>query len=1273
MKKTVIIWLFVMIFLTVCALTACNSLEGILGSLGGGGNTNDTPSDDEQNSDSDVNDDNNEDKTPTEPDDPEEPDTPSNPDIDEPIIHTCSFGDWIIIPSTCITKGSKTRSCECGEVETEELEIDPAAHKYEDTYSYNNTYHFYVCEYCDVPQENIAHTIVDGACSYCDYIVLEYIEGLVFTLDEETDTYSVTNYTGTSTKVIIPYIYEGKLVTSIDDYAFDYCHNLTTVTFEENSQLTSIGAFAFRYCDNLTTVTFEENSQLTSIGYRAFEYCDNLTTVNYLGTLEQWLNISFNWGSYPCFNGVQLYIDGTLLTELVIPDTITEIKDYAFNGCTSITSVTIPASVTSIGEGAFCACSNLTTVTFEENSQLTSIGYSAFYGCSKLNSITIPASVTSIGEDAFYNCDNLTSITIPASVTSIGYRAFYDCSNLTTVTFEENSQLTSIGDWAFRDCYKLNSITIPASVTSIGDYAFYRCTNLTSITIPAGVTSIGDYAFYGCYKLVEVYNLSSLDITIGSSGYGYVGCYALDIYTSLDTPSKLSTDENGYMIYTNGEDKILVGYTGTGKELTLPGGITQIYKYAFYDNNNITSVTIPTSVTSIGYEAFYKCSKLNSITIPAGVTSIDSYAFEGCYNLVEVYNLSSLNITAGSTGYGYVGCYALDIYTSLDTPSKLSTDENGYIIYPDGVDKILVGYTGTDTELTLPGGIAEINKYAFCDNDNITSVTIPTSVTSIGNYAFNDCDNLTSITIPAGVTNIGYYTFSGCSNLTTVTFEENSQLTSIGEDAFYYCSNLTIVTFEENSQLTSIGSNAFAYCSKLNSITIPASVTSIGVGAFEYCNNLITVNYLGTLEQWLNISFGYYGANPCFNGAQLYIDGTLLTEVVIPDTITEIKDYAFYGCTSITSVTIPASVTSIGSCAFYDCYKLTSITIPASVTSIGSSAFYGCYELVEVYNLSSLDITVGSSGYGYVGYYAKNVYTATEGYSKLSTDENGYIIYPDGEDKILVGYTGTGKELTLPSGITEIYKYAFYDNDNITSVTIPTSVTSIGYDAFYKCSNLTTVTFEENSQLTSIGYEAFYGCDNLTSITIPASVTSIGYYAFEYCYKLVEVYNLSSLNITKGSTSYGYVGDYALDVYTSLDTPSKLSTDENGYIIYTDGEDKILVGYTGTDTELTLPDGIIEINKYAFYKNDNITSITIPASVTSIGDYVFYGCSKLISITIPASSVTSIGSYAFAYCGNLTDIYYTGTEEQWNAISKVADWDYGAAWDYTIHYNYVEE
>ena len=217
------------------------------------------------------------------------------------------------------------------------------------------------------------------------------------------------------------------------------------------------------------------------------------------------------------------------------------------------------------------------------------------------------------------------------------------------------------------------------------------------------------------------------------------------------------------------------------------------------------------------------------------------------------------------------------------------------------------------------------------------------------------------------------------------------------------------------------------------------------------------------------------------------------------------------------------------------------------------------------------------------------------------------------------------------------------------------------------------MTFEENSQLTSIGYEAFYGCDNLTSITIPASVTSIGYYAFEYCYKLVEVYNLSSLNITKGSTSYGYVGDYALDVYTSLDTPSKLSTDENGYIIYTDGEDKILVGYTGTDTELTLPDGIIEINKYAFYKNDNITSITIPASVTSIGDYVFYGCSKLISITIPASSVTSIGSYAFAYCGNLTDIYYTGTEEQWNAISKVADWDYGAAWDYTIHYNYVEE
>ena len=156
---------------------------------------------------------------------------------------------------------------------------------------------------------------------------------------------------------------------------------------------------------------------------------------------------------------------------------------------------------------------------------------------------------------------------------------------------------------------------------------------------------------------------------------------------------------------------------------------------------------------------------------------------------------------------------------------------------------------------------------------------------------------------------------------------------------------------------------------------------------------------------------------------------------------------------------------------------------------------------------------------------------------------------------------------------------------------------------------------------------AFYNCTGLTSVTIGNSVTSIGSSAFQYCYRLVEVYNKSSLTITAGSSNNGYVAYYAKNVYTTEDG-SKLSTDENGYVIYTNGEERILVAYQGNETNLILPDGITAINKYAFYYCSGLTSVTIPNSITSIDDYAFYNCSGLTSVTIP-DIVTNIGQYAF--------------------------------------------
>ena len=196
-------------------------------------------------------------------------------------------------------------------------------------------------------------------------------------------------------------------------------------------------------------------------------------------------------------------------------------------------------------------------------------------------------------------------------------------------------------------------------------------------------------------------------------------------------------------------------------------------------------------------------------------------------------------------------------------------------------------------------------------------------------------------------------------------------------------------------------------------------------------------------------------------------------------------------------------------------------------------------------------------------------------------------------------------------------------------------VTSIDYEAFYGCTSITSVTI--GNSVTSIGDRAFCDCISLASVTIGNSVTSIGDWAFNGCYKLVEVINKSSLNITKGSWEHGHISYYALCVHNG---ESKIITVGN-YLFITHDNVNYLLGYTGTATDITLPEShngkTYEIYNYAFSGCDSLTSVTIPNSVTTIGNYAFYGCSSLTSVTIP-DSVTSIGDCAFADCTRLTSI-----------------------------------
>lgn len=285
-------------------------------------------------------------------------------------------------------------------------------------------------------------------------------------------------------------------VTSIRGRVFSHCTGLTSI--EIPNSVTSIEIAAFSYCSGLTSIAIPNS--VTSIGYHAFEYCSGLTSIE-------------------------------------IPSSVTSIGNYAFSYCSGLTSLVVDAGNAYYDSRNNCnaiieTSSNVLSTGCKNTvipNSISSIGDYAFEGCTDLTSIEIPNSVTSIGDDAFY-CSGLTSIEIPNSVTSIGKSVFNGCSSLTSIKIPNS--VTGIGESAFSYCSSLNSIEIPNSVTSIGDYAFSGCSGLNSIEIPNSVTSIGDYAFRGCSSLTYTRMMSSTPPTTKKNSL----FYECEILTTIYVP-----------------------------------------------------------------------------------------------------------------------------------------------------------------------------------------------------------------------------------------------------------------------------------------------------------------------------------------------------------------------------------------------------------------------------------------------------------------------------------------------------------------------------------------------------------------------------------------------------------------------------------------------------------------------------------------------------------------------------------------------------------------
>ncbi len=749
----------------------------------------------------------------------------------------------------------------------------------------------WILSYC----EKICKVVIeDGVTTICDYAFVECYYLYEINIPDSVISIGDCAFGSCSSlnKIDIP-----NSVISIGDYAFAGCQSLNKIDIPNS--VTAIGDYAFYYCISLNKINIPNS--VISIGKYAFKSCENLPSVEIPCSVTT-IGVDAFYGCY-LLNRITVDKDnqhyssdeyGVLFnknkTELIkipellvllsyeIPNSVTTIKTGSCY-CAFAQEIIIPTSVLTIEENAIGGLNAIYYKGTEEQWSAVSVDESndiLFGEKLHFNYVSEEPVVSGMcGENLTWKFDEATkTLTISGTGDMNDYSYIDDNPWIShqkdIVNVVVSDGVTSIGECAFAYLLNLRNISIPNSVTTIGGGAFGLCTSLESIEIPNSVTTIDAQTFAYCYNLANVEIPNSVT-TIGEMAFAY--CYNI---TSVEIPDSVTTI--GEMAFA---------YCTSLTNVTIGDSVTTIGEGAFTHCTSLTSVTIGDSVTTIGEDAFVLCISLESIVIPNSVTTIGASAFEYCLNLSKVYyDGTAEQWSAITIGKFNSGLYCADIIG----------DDNSRILPGGTCGESLTWEFDKSTGTLTIFGTGDMDDYYGgsarpweCCRRLIKNIVIEDGVTSVGKDAFSYYD-IHSVIIPATITKIGSYAFYHTNNLEKVYFggtaDQWNAITIGSSNSILYSldildadgnpispggtcgENLTWEFDKSTGTLTisgtgdmenySSGNSPWTNCrSSIKNVIIEDGVTSIGDYAFYYTNNLEKVHFLGTQDQWNEITIGY--------------------------------------------------------------------------------------------------------------------------------------------------------------------------------------------------------------------------------------------------------------------------------------------------------------------------------------------------------------------------------------------------------------------------------